>query len=81
MPQILINIPDKSTPQKTLGARLRLIRIARGLTQRQISEAIGITKDTAYRMEGGHSMDAVIVARWVQHCGQDLDSILSAIGG
>ena len=75
MPNIVINVPAQSTPEKTLGRKLRVIRIASGLTQEAIAEAIGISGRTARRIEGGEALDALVVSRWIVYCGQSLDNV------
>lgn len=76
MPEILINIPAGSTPEKTLGVKLRVLRAAAGLSQESLGEAIGIGANTVGRMESGEALHAVVVARWVRYCGQSLDRVL-----
>ena len=81
MPQILIRIPAQSTPHKTVGLKLRVIRVACGLSQGELGEAIGIGPNTVSRMEAGESLDFLVVTRWVRRCGQGLDNFMQDMQG
>lgn len=77
MPEILLKIPAQSTPHKTVGVKLRVIRAACGLSQEALGDAIGLGPNTISRMEAGESLDFLAVVRWVRRCGQTLDNFMA----
>lgn len=80
MPKILLRIPAQSTPHKTLGVKLRVIRVACGLSQEALGDAIGLGPNTVSRMEAGDALDFLAVVRWVRRCGQTLDAFMQDEG-
>ena len=74
---IVITVSPQSTPEKTLGVKLRVVRSSARLTQKQIGDAIGVSERVVGKMESGESLDALAVIRWVIHCGQSLDNIFN----
>ena len=50
-------------PPTHLGEALRLYRLTRRFTLRQLSEEIGIAASTLRRIEGGQSFDAATLMR------------------
>lgn len=76
MPKILLRIPAQSTPHKTVGVKLRVIRVACGLSQEALGDAIGLGPNTVSRMEAGDALDFLAVDRWVRRCGQTLDNFM-----
>ena len=77
MPKILLSIPAQSSPQKTVGVKLRVIRVSCGLSQEALGDAIGLGPNTVSRMEAGESLDFLAVVRWVRRCGQSLDNFMA----
>jgi transcriptional regulator with XRE-family HTH domain len=42
-------------PPDTLGLKIRLIRLRRGLTQKQLARQVGLSQDALWRIEHDHS--------------------------
>lgn len=64
--------PQHSVAYKKLCRRIRALRIAAGLTQRQLAEKLGMHNSMIHRTEiGDRRMDPIEFAGWCRACGAD----------
>src|SRR4029453_10978721 len=61
----VITVPFWLVGNSTFPERLKRLRLARGLTQKQLSEAAGVSKDLVYRWEREYHGPAARTARRV----------------
>lgn len=67
---------DKATGDPVLGARLRALRKAAGLSQPALAALLGLRHSQVSRIESGkRSTSPAILARWYRECGYELEAV------
>jgi transcriptional regulator with XRE-family HTH domain len=74
------NIGGRSSEQTlagVLGSRLKELRLRRGLSQRALSQQLGLSKSTVAKYEGGvHAPSLAVLVRLATLLGVSVDSLL-----
>ncbi len=73
---------SRSSLQTQIGAALRAARWSRGITQGELSQALGIDRSTFARYEaGGRPIPATVLIECAAHLNVSVDELLGRSGG
>ena len=73
--QSVVNLPiaseEKETPEQKQGKIIKLARLAKGLTQKQLGDSVGLCQVSISYIEKGQGTSSVLIFRIARALGQN----------